>query len=268
MHSGEGLMFPFDYLRPQSLAEAVAAHDGEERRYLAGGQSLLAALKLRLAQPTALIDVSRLAELSGIEAEPGRLVVGAGTTHAALAECREIPALARLAGSIGDLQVRNMGTLGGALANADPASDHAAGVLGLGADIHTDRRIIAADDFFLGMFETALEPGELIVSVSYPRPCRAGYAKVRNPASGYPVAGVFVAETDEGVRVAVTGAASCPFRLTQFEMALAGDFSVAALEGLGVPAGELSRDLHASAEYRAALIPVLARRALVQGGEG
>jgi len=259
-------MYPFDYLRPDTVAEAVAAHDGEDRRYLAGGQSLLVALKLRLAQPSALIDVARLSDLSGIRSEDGGLVVGAATTHAALAVRRDIPALADLAGSIGDLQVRNMGTLGGALANADPASDHAAGVLGLGAGIHTDRRVIAADDFFLGMFETALEPGELIVSVRYPLPRRAGYAKVRNPASGYPVVGVFVAETDEGVRVAVTGAAACPFRLSEFEMALAGDYSVAALEGLSVPADDLNRDLHASAEYRAALIPVLARRALAQGG--
>lgn len=258
-------MFPFDYLRPQSVAEAVAAHDGEERRYLAGGQSLLAALKLRLAQPSALIDVARLPELAGIRLEGGYLTVGAAVTHAELAARGGIPALAQLAGSIGDLQVRNMGTLGGALANADPASDHAAGVLGLGAEILTDRRVIAADDFFLGMFETVLEPGELIVSVRYPLPRRAGYAKVRNPASGYPVVGVFVAETDAGIRVAVTGAASCPFRLEAFEMALAGDVSAAALEGLRVPADELSRDLHASAEYRAALIPVLARRALNHG---
>jgi carbon-monoxide dehydrogenase medium subunit len=258
-------MIPFDYVRPNSVAEAVASHDGDERRYLAGGQSLLAALKLRLAQPSALIDVARLPELSGIEVKGGDLVLGAAVTHAALARCDVIPALAALAGSIGDLQVRNMGTLGGALANADPASDHAAAVLGLGAEIRTDRRVIAADDFFLGMFETALEPGELIVSVSFPLPRRAGYAKVRNPASGYPIVGVFVAETEGGVRVAVTGAASFPFRMREFEMALAGEFSAAAMEGLSVPAVDLGRDLHASAEYRAALIPVLTRRALVQG---
>jgi aerobic carbon-monoxide dehydrogenase medium subunit len=258
-------MFAFDYLRPCSVAEAVASHDGLERRYLAGGQSLLAALKLRLAQPSALIDVARLPELAGLGLDGGDLVVGAMVTHAEMAQCREIPALALLSASIGDLQVRNMGTLGGALANADPASDHAAGVLGLGAEIRTDRRVIGADNFFLGMFETALEPGELIISVRYRLPRRAAYAKVRNPASGYPVVGVFVAETEGGVRVAVTGAASCPFRLTEFEMALAGDFSPAALEGLTVPADDLGRDLHASAPYRAALIPVLARRALNRG---
>jgi carbon-monoxide dehydrogenase medium subunit len=257
-------MFPFDYIRPKSVAEAVEAHGGEDCRYLGGGQSLLAALKLRLAQPSALIDVARLPELSGMRLEAGRLIVGAAVTHETLAGQSDIPALAQLAGSIGDLQVRNMGTLGGALANADPASDHAAGVLGLGAEIRTDRRVIAADDFFLGMFETALEPGELIMEVNYPQPHRSGYAKVRNPASGYPVVGVFVAKTEDGVRVAVTGAASCPFRLREFEMALAGDYSTAALNGLTVPADDLSRDLHAGNEYRAALIPVLARRALGQ----
>lgn len=257
-------MTPFDYLRPGSVAEAVAAHDGEERRFLAGGQSLIPALKLRLAQPSALIDVARLPELTGVRTDGGRLVVGAAVPHGALAQAADIPALARLAGSIGDLQVRNMGTLGGALAHADPASDHAAGVLGLGADIHTDRRIISADDFFLGMFETALEPGELIVSVSYPRPLRAGYVKVRNPASGYPVVGVFVAQMPSGVRAAVTGAAACPFRLPAFEEALDGHFSVGALKGLSHPADALNRDLHATAQYRAALIPVLARRAVEQ----
>lgn len=257
-------MTPFDYLRPTSIAEALATHDGEERRYLAGGQSLIPALKLRLAQPTALIDVGRLPELQGAWMETDRLTVGAAITHGDLALAADIPALALLAGSIGDLQVRNMGTLGGALAHADPASDQAAGVLGLGAEIRTDRRIIVADDFFLGMFETALEPGELIVSVSYSRPVRAGYAKVRNPASGYPVVGVFVAQAPTGIRVAVTGAAPCPFRLAAFEEALTAEFCVAALAGLSHPADDLNRDLHATAEYRAALIPVLARRAVEQ----
>ncbi|MBI3444338.1 MAG: xanthine dehydrogenase family protein subunit M [Magnetospirillum sp.] len=256
-------MLPFSYVRPAHVAAAVAAHtqDGEPR-YLAGGQSLLPALKLRLAQPSLLIDVARLPELSALRREGERLVVGAAVTHSALAACPHIPALAQLAGSIGDLQVRNMGSLGGALANADPASDHAAALLGLGAEIRTDRRVIAADDFFLGMFETALEPGELIIEIAFPLPNRAAYAKVRNPASGYPVVGIFVAEAADGIRVAVTGAASSPYRLSEFEMALAGDFSAAALEGLSVPAEDLNRDLHATHEYRAALIPVLAKRAL------
>ena len=256
-------MLPFDYIRPASLAEAIAAHgqDGDPR-YLAGGQSLLAALKLRLAAPSALIDIARLPELHGIRGDGAALVVGAAATHAEMAAAAPIAALALLAGSIGDLQVRNMGTLGGSLANSDPACDHAAGVLGLGAGIRTDRRTIAADDFFIGMFETALEPGEVIVDVAYPLPRRAAYAKLRNPASGYPVVGVFVAETGAGIRVAVTGAGACVFRLPEFESMLTLEFKPEALAGLSVPADDLNRDLHATAEYRAHLIGVLARRAV------
>ena len=256
-------MLPFDYIRPVSLAEAIAAHGAEgDPRYLGGGQSLIGALKLRLAAPSALIDLVRLPELQGIRRQDGHLVIGAATTHAGMEAELLIPALAQLAGSIGDLQVRNMGTLGGALANNDPACDHAAGVLGLGAEIRTDRNVIAADDFFLGMFETALEPDEIIVEVSYPVPKRAAYAKLRNPASGYPVVGVFVAETGDGVRVAVTGAGPCVFRLPEFEAVLTADFSPASLSGLTVPADDLNRDLHASAEYRSHLIGVLAGRAV------
>ncbi len=257
-------MFPFDYRRPAALAEAIAAHGGGgDVRYLAGGQSLVPALKLGLAQPSVLLDIARLPELRRIRAEGPTLVVGAAVTHAAMAEAVvAIPALAMLAGGIGDLQVRNMGTPGGALANNDPACDHAAGVLGLGAVIRTDRREIAAADFFLGMFETALEPGELIVEIVYSLPRRAGYAKVRNPASGYPVVGVFVAETGDGVRVAVTGAGATAFRLPEFEAALAADFSPLALAGLEVSPDDLNRDLHASHDYRAHLIGVLAGRAV------
>jgi carbon-monoxide dehydrogenase medium subunit len=256
-------MYPFAFQRPATLPEALAAFAGAaDPRYLAGGQTLLAALKLRLGRPDLLIDIARLPELKGIRREAGRLVVGAGCTHAELAATTDIAALASLAGGIGDLQVRNMGTLGGALANNDPAGDHQAGVLGLGAEIRTDRRGIPADAFFTCMFETALEPGELIVSVGYPVPLRAGYAKIRNPASGYPVVGVFVAETTSGPRVAVTGAAACVFRLPAFEAALARGFSPASLQGLSVPAGGLNRDLHATAEYRAHLVGVLAARAV------
>jgi carbon-monoxide dehydrogenase medium subunit len=259
-------MYPFALYRPASLADALAAFAAAgEQKYLAGGQTLLAALKLRLARPDRLIDIARLPELKGIRAEDGFLVVGAAATHAEVAGV-DIPALAALAGSIGDLQVRNMGTLGGALANNDPAGDHQAAVLGLGAEIRTDRRCISADAFFTGMFETALEPGELIVAVAYPRPLRAGYAKLRNPASGYPVVGVFVAETEAGVRVAVTGAGHCVFRLPEFERALAANFSAAALQGLAVPPGDLNRDLHATAEYRAHLVGVLAARAVAAAG--
>ncbi|MBI2236144.1 MAG: FAD binding domain-containing protein [Magnetospirillum sp.] len=256
-------MYPFAFRRPATLADALDAFAAAgEPKYLAGGQTLLAALKLRLARPDLLIDIARLPELQGIGREDGRLVVGAAAIHAELAATTDIPALAALAGSIGDVQVRNMGTLGGALANNDPAGDHQAAVLGLGAEIRTDRRRIAADAFFTGMFETALEPGELIVSVAYPLPVRAGYAKVRDPASGYPVVGVFVADTGAGVRVAVTGAGACVFRLPEFERALAGNFSAAALHGLSVPPDHLNRDLHATAEYRAHLVGVLAARAV------
>jgi carbon-monoxide dehydrogenase medium subunit len=256
-------MMPFDFHHPASLAEALALMAGDgEPRYLAGGQSLLAALKMRLAQPDALIDVTRIPELRGVRAVDGWLVAGAATTHAQLAATTAIPALAELSGSIADLQIRNMGTIGGALANNDPASDHAAAVLGLGAVIRTDRRAIAADEFFVGMFETILEPGELIIDIRYPLPKRAGYAKLRNPASGYPVVGVFVAETDAGIRVAVTGAKDCVWRAESFEDALTDTFTAAAVRGLSVPPDDLSRDLHATAEYRAHLIPVLAARAV------
>jgi len=261
-------MHPFAYRRPASLAEAAAAWRAEDDpRWLAGGQSLLGVLKLRLGAPTALIDVARLPELAGIRREAGALVVGAACTHAEIAaSATDIPALAALAGGIGDLQVRNMGTLGGALANNDPAGDHAAAALGLGAEIRTDRRRIAADAFFTGLFETALEPGELIVAVAYPLCRRAGYAKVRNPASGYPVAGVFIAEAADGPRVAVTGAGPCPFRLPDFERALAAAFASTAVDRLTVAAAGLNRDLHATPEYRAHLIGVLARRALAAAG--
>ncbi|CAA7625198.1 xanthine dehydrogenase family protein subunit M [Magnetospirillum sp. SS-4] len=256
-------MHPFRYLRPESAAEAVAARgEDDETRYLAGGQSLLPALKLRLAHPSVLIDIARLPELRTLRRHQGGLEAGAALTHAEIAGLDDIPALAALAGSIGDLQIRNMGTLGGSLAHNDPASDHAAAVLGLGATVRTDRREIAADGFFLDMFETALEPDELIVSVNFPRPRRAGYAKVRNPASGYPVVGVFVAETDGGIRVAVTGAGGCVFRLPDFEAALADNFRPGALAGLATPVNGLNRDIHATAEYRAHLIGVLAGRAV------
>lgn len=256
-------MYPFEYSRPASLAAAVAAHQAEDDpRYLAGGQTLLAALQLRLARPSRLIDIGRLPELQGIRREGERVVVGAGCTHAEIAARVPIPALAALAGSIGDLQVRNMGTLGGSLANNDPAADHGAAVLGLGAEIRTDRRTIAADAFFTGLFETALEQGELIVAVAYLLPRRAGYAKIRNPASGYPVVGVFVADTAAGPRVAVTGAGPCVHRLAAFERALVGGFAPDAVRGLTVAAKGLNADLHATPEYRAHLIPVLVARAV------
>jgi carbon-monoxide dehydrogenase medium subunit len=223
-------------------------------------------MKLGLSAPSDLVDLSRVDGLRGTCADAGLLHVGAGTTHAAVASSEvvrdAIPALAGLADMIGDRAVRSAGTLGGSLALADPAACYPAGVLGLGATIRTDRRSIAADDFFTGMYETALEPGELIVEVVFPIPERAAWRKFKQPASRFSLVGVFVSNGPAGVRVAVTGAASSAFRVTAFEQALAGRWAPDALDGLSVDADLLNSDLHASAAYRAHLGGVLARRAV------
>lgn len=258
-------MNDFEYHRPASVADAIgllgAAADG---RYLAGGQSLLPAMKMGLSAPSDLVDVTRIARLRGIRAEAGTVTIGAGTSHAEVAASadvrRAIPALAHLAELIGDPAVRAAGTLGGSLALNDPAACYPAGVLGLGATVRTDRREIAADDFFRGMYETALEPGELIVEVAFPVPERAAWTKFKQPASRFSLVGVFVSKGPAGVRVAVTGAASCVFRASAFEQALARDWSAKALDGLSQDADALNADLHASAAYRAHLVGVLARR--------
>ena len=233
---------------------------------MAGGMTLLPVLKQRLAAPSVVIDIGGIAELTGIAVEDGRLVIGALVLHDTVARSpvvrEHVPALAALAGAIGDPQVRNRGTLGGSVANNDPAADYPAGVLALDATIHTDRREIAADAFFTGLFETALEPGELITRVSFPLPAKAGYARFRQPASGYPLVGVFVADTAAGPRVAVTGAGPGVFTVPAMERALAGDFSPHVLDGITVPEGNLSSDLHGSADYRAHLVSVMARRAV------
>jgi len=260
-------MYAFEYLRPASVADAVARRAANaEASYLAGGMTLIPTLKQRLARPELVLDLGAIAELRGIAVAGGVVTVGAMTCHADVAASPEvrqaIPALAVLAGSIGDPQVRNRGTLGGSLANADPSADYPAAVLGLGATVQTDRRAIAADDFFKGLFETALKPGELIVKVAFPIPKRAAYMKHANPASRYAVVGVMVAETAAGVRVAVTGAGPCAFRVPAMEAALAKSFSVAAIAGLAVPADELNSDMHATADYRAHLVGVMARRAV------
>jgi carbon-monoxide dehydrogenase medium subunit len=259
-------MYDFEYHRAGSVDEAVERlGDSSEAKVLAGGMTLLPTMKLRLAQPDTLVDLGGVAELRGVSGA-GPVVIGAMTTHAevaAAAEVREnIPSLAALAAGIGDPQVRNRGTIGGSLANSDPAADYPAAVLALGATIRSNRRSIAAEQYFRGMFDTALEPGEIIVAVSFPKPARAGYAKFANPASRYAVVGVFVADTAQGLRVAVTGAGPCVFRVSEMEAALSRDFSPEALEGIEVPADELNEDLHASAEYRAHLIGVMARRAV------
>jgi len=258
-------MQAFDYSQPTALADVknALAAGGQA---LAGGQSLLAAMKLGLAAPEKLVDLAGVAALRGITVAGGVVKIGAMTTHAEVAASAEvrkaIPALADLASHIGDRQVRNRGTIGGSLANADPAACYPAAVLGLGATVHTDRRDIAADDFFKGLFETALASGEVITAVSFPAPEKAGWQKFKQPASRFSIVGVFASKGPKGVRVAVTGAGACVFRVADFEKRLAANYSAAALAGATVKADGLNSDLHGSAEYRAALIPVLAARAV------
>jgi carbon-monoxide dehydrogenase medium subunit len=262
-------MYPaaFRYLRPRNLDDARSLYRAaEDARYLAGGQTLIPAMRLRLAQPGTLIDIARIAELNFIAVHGDELQVGAGVRHADVAMSadvrRHIPALAELAGLIGDPAVRHRGTLGGALANNDPAADYPAAVLALNARVQTTEREIAADAFFTGIFATALAEGEIVTSVSFPKPLAAAYTKFRNPASRYAIVGVFVARTREGVRVAVTGAGSCVFRSPDMEAALERSFTPDALAAIRIPADGLQSDLHASAAYRAHLIPVMAQRAV------
>ena len=259
-------MYQFQYHRPNSIDEArQLLAQNEEAKLLAGGMTLLPTMKQRLAQPSDLVDLSGIDAIRGITLNGDTVTIGAMVCHADVAASdtvlAAIPALAALAGTIGDVQVRNRGTIGGSIANSDPAADYPAAVLGLNARVRTDRREIAADDFFVDMFETALEPGEIIVSVSFPRPGRAAYMKFPNPASRYAIVGVLVAETDAAVRVAVTGAGAMAFRVPAMEAALAADFSAAALKGMSIEPDRLNSDMHASAEYRAHLVGVMARRA-------
>jgi carbon-monoxide dehydrogenase medium subunit len=260
-------MQAFAYNTPGSVADAVKAAALEDSKYIAGGQTLLQSMKLGLIAPSALIDLGAIAEMKGICRDGNNVVIGAATTHAEVAASRDvqqaIPALAELAGHIGDRQVRNRGTLGGSLANNDPAACYPAAVMGLGATVHTNQRKIAADDFFVGVYTTALNEGEVITAVSFPVPEQAGWQKFKQPASRFSLVGVFVAKTAGGVRVAVTGAgANGVFRASGLEALLAANYSASALAGATVPADELNSDLHGSAEYRAALIPVLAGRAV------
>lgn len=259
-------MYQFDYKRPTNLDDAKALLADEDAKLLAGGQTLLPTMKQRLAMPSALVDIGRLAELKGISEADGVVSVGAGERHADVAASpvvtQHIPGLASLAGQIGDPHVRHMGTLGGSIANNDPSADYPAACLGLAATIHTAERAIAADDFFIDVFETALDEGEIITRVDFPVPVKSAYAKFLNPASRYAVVGVFVAQTKDGVRVAVTGAGPGVFRVPDMEHALAASFTPDALAGISVPVDDLNSDLHATAEYRAHLITVMAKRAV------
>lgn len=258
-------MQAFNYSNPASVADAAKAA-AAGAKLLAGGQTLLPSMKLGLATPDEVADLSAIAELKGITVAGGVVKIGAMTTHATVAAsadvAKAIPALAELAGNIGDRQVRNRGTIGGSLANNDPAACYPAAALGLGATVHTSTRNIPADQFFKGMFETALAEGEVITAVSFPIPERAGWQKFKQPASRFSIVGVFVSKGPQGVRVAVTGAGPCVFRAKDLEAKLAANWSAAALKGATVSASGLNSDLHGSAEYRAALIPVLAGRAV------
>ena len=258
-------MYTFNYQRPADRAAAAAAFKGDAR-YLAGGQSLVQAMKLRLSSSEVLVDLAGVADLKGIKVDASNVVIGAMTTHASVGNSadvqRAIPALAELAGGIGDQMVRNMGTLGGSIANSDPAACYPAALLGLGATVQTNKRTIAADSFFLGLFQTALQPGELITAVSFPIPKKAAYVKFKQPASRFALVGVFVSQGAGGVRVAVTGAKACAYRVPAMEAALTKSFTPEAAKAVTVPTTDINSDMHGSAAYRAAMISVMASRAV------
>jgi len=264
-------MYDFGYTKPSSLADAVAALAGDdEAKALAGGQTLIPVLKQRLNKPTKVVDLSKLG-LSGITVTGDSVTIGAMTNHATVAASadvkRAIPALAALAGGIGDIQVRNRGTIGGSLANNDPSACYPSAVLALGATITTNKRSISADDYFQGMFTTALEAGEVITSVTFPVPAKAAYIKFKNPASRYAMVGVFVANGPNGVRVAVTGAGQGGvFRHTAAEAALSKSWSPASLDGVSISPDNMNSDIHASAPYRAHLVGVVTKRAVAAAG--
>jgi carbon-monoxide dehydrogenase medium subunit len=263
-------MYEFKYQRPGTVRQAanILVKD-EDAKILAGGHSLLPTMKLRLAKPTQIIDIGRIEGLNTIELKGRSLVIGATARHVEVANSpivkEALPALAELAGMIGDPAVRHRGTIGGSLANDDPNADYPAAVLGLGATVITNKRRIAADDYFKGMFETALEPGEIIVKVQFPIAKKAAYEKFKHPASGFALVGVFVSKRGSDIRVAVTGAGSNGvFRVKSFEEALKKRFSPKSIEGMTIPADGMNSDIHGSAEYRAHLVGVMARRALAK----
>ena len=262
-------MYAFEIERPSTIADAAETLKGDDAQALGGGQTLLPTMKQRLAMPETLVSLSGVSEMIGVAVRGGSLSIGGATTHAEVAKeaADTYPALAALAEGIGDPAVRNRGTIGGSLANNDPAACYPAGALGSGATITTNKRDIAADDYFQGLFETALDEGEIITSVSFPIPEKANYQKFDQPASRFALVGVFVAKTADGVRVAVTGASNeGVYRWTEAETALNGDFSASAIEGMSGDANNMITDLHGTAAYRAHLVGVLTRRAVAACG--
>jgi len=262
-------MYEFNYHKPGSLADAASMLAGNaDAKLLAGGHTYIPTLKQRLAQPSDVIDISGIGELKGITEEAGGVTIGAMARHVEVATSdlvrRLIPALAELADGIGDPQVRNRGTLGGSIANNDPAADYPAALVGLAATVRTNKREITADDFFTGMFETALDEDEIITAVHFPAPTKAAYEKFPNPASRYAIVGAFVAQTGGGVRVAITGAGTCVFRHEGAEQALSGNWSPDAVAGIETSPSDLNNDIHASNEYRAHLVGVMVKRAVAK----
>ena len=260
-------MYRFNYHKPANIEQAIALYQSaDDPMYLSGGMTLIPTMKQRLATPTDLIDLSEIGDLNGIVVNADQVSVGAFTRHNEVAGHPEIqaqlPVLSHLAGLIGDNQVRNRGTLGGSIANSDPAADYPAAVVGLGATVVTQSRQIEGDDFFQDLFETALKPSEIVTQVIFPIPLRAAYRKFPNPASRYAVVGVLVAEFADGIRVGVTGAGPCAFRASGIEEVLSNDLSIAAIDSVEVPEAGFNNDLHASAEYRAHLVKVMAKRAM------
>ncbi|MFI0849475.1 FAD binding domain-containing protein [Mesorhizobium sp. IMUNJ 23232] len=260
-------MYQVNYHRASSVADAAKLSKKGDAKFLSGGMTLIPAMKTRLAAPSDLVDLTHIAELKGITVSGKNVTIGAATTHAEVATNAKLksvcPAICHLAAHIGDPHVRHRGTIGGSIANNDPAADYPAALVALGATVVTNKREISADKFFTGLFETALKDGEIVTGVTFAAPAKAGYSKFPNPASRYAMTGVFVAKTKDGVRVAVTGAGEDGvFRSKPIEAVLAKKFEAAALEGVTVPSAGLMSDLHASAEYRANLVVVMAKRAV------
>ncbi|MBK3398405.1 MULTISPECIES: xanthine dehydrogenase family protein subunit M [Methylobacterium] len=265
-------MYAFAYHQPTSLKDAASLLAGEDAKLVAGGHTLIPTMKQRLAAPGTLIDLGKVPDLVGIERSPRSITIGAMTTHGAVADSADvkeaIPALAELAALIGDPAVRHRGTIGGSVANNDPAADYPAACLALGATISTNKRKLSSEEFFTGLFETALEEGEIVTGVSFPIPHKAAYEKFRNPASRYALVGVFVAKRPSDIRVTVTGSGSNGvFRWTEAEEALGKRFAAKSLEGMSPSASGLNSDIHADADYRAHLIGVMARRAVQKAAD-